>query len=703
MKFRSDTDGYICGLRFYKGSNNTGTHVGSLWNNNGTLLAQATFTGESASGWQQVDFAAPVAITANTVYVASYHAPNGKYSIDQGYFASAGVENAPLYALEEGVSGGNGVYSYGSGGFPANTWNASNYWVDVVFTSGSPPVADSDSDSDGVSDAADQCSNTPADEVVDISGCSASQRDGDGDSVNDAADQCPETQAGASVDSSGCSASQVDSDGDGVSDEVDECPNTPAGEAVDISGCSASQVDSDSDGVSDEVDECPNTPAGEAVDISGCSASQVDSGGDGPALVTDLLEVGEVEIDDGWQRIDFRRTFVDAIVVAKPLSVSANEYSPATVRIRNIDSTGFEIRVQEWDYLDGFHDLEVVSYLAMESGRHQLADGSLVEAGRIQTGATNAFVATAFEARFEVTPVVLTAVTSVNEGEAVTTRVRNIDRDGFEVGLREQEANAQTHAEESIDYIAWEPSSGIIDGVEFEVGRTDNVVTDDVHYVPYGDFAVPPVFLADMQTKDGGDTANLRLRNKSAGGVEVWIDEEKSMDLETGHTTEIVGYLAMDPSLFAQDATEIEVFADSFEVSEWNGLWTEDGQNDWFGSSQRATDGNRSAEVDGNASDATLTSIPIDLQGRRNATIDFSWLIESRLDSNEYLAFDASFDGGVTWTEQHRLRGNQDQENVWHAERVELTDIDQLRIRFRGRMNSRREDANVDEVTVIAH
>ncbi len=440
--------------------------------------------------------------------------------------------------------------------------------------------------------------------------------------------------------------------------------------------------------MSDAADQCP-----------GCVVSQVDSVGDGPAPITDLLEVGEVEIDDGWQRIDFRRTFVDAIVVAKPLSVSANEYSPATVRIRNVDSTGFEIRVQEWDYLDGFHDLEVVSYLAMESGRHELADGSLVEAGRIQTGATNAFVPTAFND----TPVVLTAVTSVNEGEAVTTRVGNIDSDGFEVSLQEQEANAQTHAEESIDYIAWEPSSGIIDGVEFEVGLTLDVVTDEPSDLDWVPFAVPPVFLADMQTKDGGDTANLRLRNKSAGGVEVWIDEEKSLDLETGHTTEIVGYLVMDPSSFAQDPAEIEVFADSFEVSEWNGLWTEDGQNDWFGSSQRATDGNRSAEVDGNASDATLTSIPIDLQGRHKATIEFSWLIEGSLDNNEYLAFDASFDGGVTWTEQHRLRGNQDQEDVWHAQSVELTDIDQLRIRFRGAMSWTGEDANVDEVTVIAH
>jgi hypothetical protein len=45
------------------------------------------------------------------------------------------VDNAPLHALSAGASGGNGVYAYGTGSsFPAQTWNGSNYWVDVVFT-----------------------------------------------------------------------------------------------------------------------------------------------------------------------------------------------------------------------------------------------------------------------------------------------------------------------------------------------------------------------------------------------------------------------------------------------------------------------------------------------------------------------------------------------------------------------------------------
>jgi WD40 repeat protein len=138
VKFRSSVNGFVCGVRFYKGGTNTGTHIGKLWSSTGQLLSSATFQNETASGWQQVSFASPVAITANTVYVASYLAPVGRYSANSNYF-TAGVTSGSLYAFNTTESGGNGVYLYGSGGFPSNTFQASNYWVDVLFTTNTGP------------------------------------------------------------------------------------------------------------------------------------------------------------------------------------------------------------------------------------------------------------------------------------------------------------------------------------------------------------------------------------------------------------------------------------------------------------------------------------------------------------------------------------------------------------------------------------
>jgi hypothetical protein len=133
LKFTSDVAGTITGVRFYKGPKNTGTHTGHLWTTSGTLLATVTFSNETASGWQQANFATPVAIAAATTYIVSYYAPNSQYSGDNGYFTSTGVNNPPLHALANSTSS-NGIYKYGTtSGFPNQTYKASNYWVDVVF------------------------------------------------------------------------------------------------------------------------------------------------------------------------------------------------------------------------------------------------------------------------------------------------------------------------------------------------------------------------------------------------------------------------------------------------------------------------------------------------------------------------------------------------------------------------------------------
>jgi hypothetical protein len=133
VQFTADENGWITGVRFYKGPNNTGTHVGSLWDSSGDLLGQVTFTNESATGWQEASFSTPIAVTAGQTYTASYLAPSGGYAADAGTLASP-VVSGPLTALADG-----GVYTYSSSSAdPAFSYNATNYWVDVVFTTTDP-------------------------------------------------------------------------------------------------------------------------------------------------------------------------------------------------------------------------------------------------------------------------------------------------------------------------------------------------------------------------------------------------------------------------------------------------------------------------------------------------------------------------------------------------------------------------------------
>jgi hypothetical protein len=141
VRFRVDTDGFIQSIRFYKAGTNTGTHIGKLYSNTGTLLASGTFVGETASGWQQVDFATPYPVTAGVTYVASVWMPNGHYAFGDGFFATTGLDVPPIHLLQDGVDGANGIYNAGSQGFPTSTYQSSNYWVDVVFnTTGGPDL-----------------------------------------------------------------------------------------------------------------------------------------------------------------------------------------------------------------------------------------------------------------------------------------------------------------------------------------------------------------------------------------------------------------------------------------------------------------------------------------------------------------------------------------------------------------------------------
>ncbi|MEU5695145.1 DUF4082 domain-containing protein, partial [Actinosynnema sp. NPDC020468] len=132
VKWRANTDGYVRGVKFYKGPNNTGTHTGSLWSAAGARLATGTFAGETASGWQTLLFPVPVKVDAGTTYVVSYLTPTGHFSADTEYFSRSSAYLEPLTGLQTGVDGKNGVFR-GGAGFPDTSSQDTNYWVDVVW------------------------------------------------------------------------------------------------------------------------------------------------------------------------------------------------------------------------------------------------------------------------------------------------------------------------------------------------------------------------------------------------------------------------------------------------------------------------------------------------------------------------------------------------------------------------------------------
>jgi 5-hydroxyisourate hydrolase-like protein (transthyretin family) len=131
MKFQSSTDGYIKAIRFYKAASETGVHTGNIWSATGTLLASVTFTGETASGWQEQALDAPLHILANTVYLVSVNA-NQYYALTNSGLETS-ISNGDLSSVADG---NNGVFGT-PGTFPTSSYQNTNYFRDVVFYGGS--------------------------------------------------------------------------------------------------------------------------------------------------------------------------------------------------------------------------------------------------------------------------------------------------------------------------------------------------------------------------------------------------------------------------------------------------------------------------------------------------------------------------------------------------------------------------------------
>jgi hypothetical protein len=330
----------------------------------------------------------------------------------------------------------------------------------------------------------------------------------------------------------GTDPDMMDTDGDGISDG-DEVSYWGSDWQSDIDGDgSINLLDSDADGdcICDGSELVQGTDPGDSTDNqSGL-----------PPMV-----FGEVPVDHYWTYVELNESFQHAVIVATPMSLNQDE--PAVVQIRNITSNSFEIRAQEYTYLDGKHSLETVSILVMEKGSYLLADGTHIEANSFETQSLNQVSdPVVFSSNFVISPVVISSIATCNGQSPVTGRVQNISRQAFEYCLQKEENRSlDDHPIETIGYIAWEPSSGTVHGTQFEIAKVVDLDHDFKTIAFQQPFSNQPTLLGDLQTSHEEDTANLRYLEKTKSGFQALVDEEESLDTETSHSKEDAGYVAL--------------------------------------------------------------------------------------------------------------------------------------------------------------
>ena len=149
VKFMVAQAGTISSVKFYKGDQNTGLHVGTLFlrdpdDNSNSIIGQVTFTGETPDGWQEMAFAAPIPVSPNRIYTMALFSENGVYAANNTIYQwnPSGNTAIPAFTILAGDGNtdptgiGNGAYIYTDDpdSYPVSSFNSSNYFIDVVFT-----------------------------------------------------------------------------------------------------------------------------------------------------------------------------------------------------------------------------------------------------------------------------------------------------------------------------------------------------------------------------------------------------------------------------------------------------------------------------------------------------------------------------------------------------------------------------------------
>ncbi len=281
-------------------------------------------------------------------------------------------------------------------------------------------------------------------------------------------------------------------------------------------------------------------------------------------------------VTGNWKTINLPRTFTNPIVVAGGSSTNGSHHGE--IRVRNVGPDSFQIRFEEWDYLDGGHAAENVGYLVVEQGTHTLTDGTQLVAGKTNLQ-NESFTTVTYGSSFSSTPLVFGQVMTTNDSAAVVERIQNVNSNTFQIQLQEEEAADGIHATEEVGYIAIDQGAATSGEISLNAVRTANVVTDGNRTIDFGDIggSASPVILTDAQTRDGADVGLIRHRSSTSTSVTVFFEEEKSRDSELAHTTEVAGVLALEPGILlaaqALTASSIGVGATStLDQSDVDGL-----------------------------------------------------------------------------------------------------------------------------------
>ncbi|RLI52588.1 MAG: hypothetical protein DRP09_17605, partial [Candidatus Thorarchaeota archaeon] len=260
-------------------------------------------------------------------------------------------------------------------------------------------------------------------------------------------------------------------------------------------------------------------------------------------------EAGTFATDHNWYSVTFVNSYSATPVIVTSMTTNQEGASgaatAAVVRIRNLNTAGFEARAEEYPSGDGLHLTENFSYVAIKEGTWIVA-GLLLEAGTSTT--TSSYTTFTFNNNFDSTPVILTHINSYNEADSSSlgSHTREDNPTASTIDVKIEEETDTSHASETIGYIAIQ--QGGMDNI-IEAYKTGRAVDDTWYSITFQkEFSSTPVLVGKFMTEYGSDNSEERIRNLDTQGFEVHIEETPAHSPGT-HTTEEFGYLAVKEGL----------------------------------------------------------------------------------------------------------------------------------------------------------
>lgn len=185
-----------------------------------------------------------------------------------------------------------------------------------------------------------------------------------------------------------------------------------------------------------------------------------------------------------WRSVNFFSTFASTPYFLSQVQSNRN-WQPVQTDIANLDSSGFEMRMEETYNFDSIHPREVVGFLAFEDWTDAQYDTISVD---------TSWQTITFSQEFSDVPQVLASINSESESDMVIVKVNDVTTTGFEIKIKEDPNLDGVHGFENVTYLVLGEISetlniAIVDTGSSGIDEIEDILTDEGHSFTLMDYS----------------------------------------------------------------------------------------------------------------------------------------------------------------------------------------------------------------------